>query len=196
MVDCYSPITGHDAEKPRSVVPSPASDAGTNRRRHRNRLTPRHPPAGRPEPRLPSQDGPHVPKRCLRHEPSRPRMIRLPQGSGRPASTSSRRSRVCDVRSAVGWRSCTPQLGRCVMADVGPARHQSDDGRRPQERSNGYLTRDIGIPADLVEAPAEQHLGSQTSCASLCSAERLARIERGWGLSGCRDAHDPAPPSN
>jgi hypothetical protein len=60
-----------------------------------------------------------------------------------------------DMRSTVGWRSGPPQLGRRVVADVGAARHQSDDGRRPQERSNGYLTCDIGIPADLVEAPAE-----------------------------------------
>jgi hypothetical protein len=42
MIDCYSPITGHDAEEPVFVVPSPAPDAGTNGRRHRNRLTPHH----------------------------------------------------------------------------------------------------------------------------------------------------------
>lgn len=42
MVDCYSPLVGHDAEEARFVVPSPAPDARTNRRRHRNRLTPHH----------------------------------------------------------------------------------------------------------------------------------------------------------
>jgi hypothetical protein len=39
MVNCHRPGTGHDAKEPRFVVPSPASDAGTNRHGHRIRLT-------------------------------------------------------------------------------------------------------------------------------------------------------------
>ena len=77
------------------------------------------------------------------------------------------------------------------MADVRPGRHQSDDGLGPQQRGDRHVTRHIGIPEDLVEPLAEQHLCGQSCRSSLCSTERLARIER--VSIPCRYEHEHDP---
>ena len=69
----------------------------------------------------------------------------------------------------VGRRSRAPQLGRRVMADVRPARHQSDDGLGSEQRGDRHLARDVDVPADLVEPPAQSSI-SAVRPAALASA--------------------------